>query len=386
MSTELVTPGHSPPLDTLIAMGIAAGVLRAHPAASIEVRKQGSSYRISIDGQVMWNRVYEELSERMLFEVKRLRYRWGDLYSAFGPQQGIKPEDLSRIFEELVELALKDFPKIAQEYSEHSQHAAREGRGGKRKKLLTAYLPVAPWAGKYFAETYEYQKEPYALCPLCSFLAWSGILSSSSVITYTAKDKRGTIYAVPDPIHLRNYDLALLALVFSEKKGGRRFRNDIPLLAAPLLILASGETVWPIGGEYGLYVWKYERAGNFPGIKGFAQLPLNPLLEFVARAKARGKYLTRLIEYLASRRGDPSLIALITECLVYGEPDPYTVVRNIWSLLSQAEDERKRKTLRWLDKGVAEELFRVWKKYWEGHRAGGTPSSATTVAGTGSWT
>jgi hypothetical protein len=386
MSTELVTPGHSPPLDTLIAMGIAVGVLRAHPAARIELRKQGSSYRISIDGQVMWNRVYEGLSERMLFEVKRLRYRWGDLYSAFGPQRGIKPEDLSRRFEELVELARKDFPRIAQEYSEHSQHAAREGRGGKRKKLFTAYLPVAPWAGKYFAETYEYQEEPYALCPLCSFLAWSGILFSSSVITYVAEDKRGTIYAVPDPIHLRNYDLAFLALVFGEKKGERSIRSDIPLLAAPLIILAPGETIWPIKGEYGLYMWKYEGAGNFLSIKGFAQLPLNPLLEFVARAKARGKYLTRLIEYLASRRGDPSLIALITECLVYGEPDPYTVVRNIWSLLSQAEDERKRKILRWLDKGVAEELFRVWKKYWEGHRAGGTPSSATTVAGTGSWT
>jgi hypothetical protein len=322
----------------------------------------------------------------MLFEVERLSYGWGNLYSAFGPQRGIKPKDLSGRFEELVELARKEFPKIAQEYSEQSQHAAGEGRGGKRKKLPTAYLPIAPWAGKYFAETYEYREEPYALCPLCSFLAWSGILSSSSVITYVAEGKRGTIYAVPDPIHVRDYDLALLALVFSEKKGERRLRNDIPLLAAPLLILASGETVWPIRGEYGLYVWKYEGAGNSLGIKGFAQLPLSPLLEFVARAKARGKYLPRLIGYLASRKGDPSLIALITECLAYGEPDPYTVVRSMWSLLSRAEDERGRRVLRWLDKGVAEELFEVWKKYWEGHRAGGTPSSATTVAGTGSWT
>jgi hypothetical protein len=384
MSTELVTPGHSPPLDTLIAMGIAVGILQAHPAARIEVKKQGSSYRITIDGQVTWDRVYETLSEKMLFEVERLSYGWGSLYSAFGPRRDIKPKDLSGRFEELVELARKEFPKIAQEYSEQSQHAAREGRGG--KKLPTAYLSIAPWAGKYFAGTYKYQEKPYALCPLCSFLAWSGILSSSSVITYVAEGKRGTIYAVPDPIHVRNYDIALIALVFAEKKGERRLRNDIPLLAAPLLILASGETVWPIRGEYGLYVWKYERAGNFPSIKGFAQLPLSPLLEFVARAKARGKYLPRLIGYLASRKGDPSLIALITECLAYGEPDPYTVVRSIWSLLSRAEDERGRRVLRWLDKGVAEELFEVWKKYWEGHRAGGTPSSATTVAGTGSWT
>jgi hypothetical protein len=388
MGTELVTPGHPPPLDTLIVMGIAVGVLRAHPAASIEVKKQGSSYRITIDidGQITWDRVYEALSEKMLFEVERLSYGWGSLYSAFGPQRGIKPKDLSGRFEELVELARKDFPKIAQEYSEQSQHAAREGRSWKRKKLYTAYLPIAPWAGKYFAGTYEYREEPYTLCPLCSFLAWSGILSSSSVITYVAEGKRGTVYAVPDPIRVRDYDLALLALVFAEKKGERRLRNDIPLLAAPLLILASGETVWPIRGEYGLYVWKYEGAGNFLGIKGFAQLPLSPLLEFVARAKARGKYLPRLIGYLASRKGDPSLIALITECLAYGEPDPYTVVRSIWSLLSRAKDERERRVLRWLDRGVAEGLFEVWKKYWEGHRAGGTPSSATTVAGTGSWT
>lgn len=375
MSTELVTPGHSPPLDTLIAMGIVIGVLQANPVARITVKKQGFTYRVTINEQVMWDKVFEALSERWLFEIKRLRYGMGAFYSAFGPQRGIKPAELSKRFEELVELAQKDFPRIAQEYSEDSQHVTREGRGGKRKKLYTAYLPIAPWAGKYFAGTYKYKEDPYALCPLCSFLAWSGLLSSSAVMTYVAEDKRGTIYAIPDPIDVSNYDLAFLALIFGEKKE-KSFHNNIPLLAVPLLVLASGETIWHIRGKYGLYVWKYEGTGNFLSLKDFSQLPLSPLLDFVAGAKAKGKYLPKLIEYLASREGDPSLIALITECLIYGEPDPYTVLRNIWSLLSQARDKRAKRILRWLDKGVAEVLFRVWKKYWEGHGTGGTPSYA----------
>jgi hypothetical protein len=385
MSVELVTPGHSPPLDTLITLGIVTGIFQAHSTAHVAVRKQGISYRITIDEQVEWGEVYAKLSERMLFEAERLRYGRGDLCSAFGPQAGIKFQELSEVFKEVVEKACDPFLRITLEYAEGSQHAAREGRGKKRKELRTAYLPVAPWAGKYFAGTYKYREEAYTLCPVCTFLAWSGLLSSS-VITYKAENKRGAIYAVPDPMRVRGYDLALLALVFREKKEW--IPNDIPLLAAPLLVLASGETVWPVEGEYGLYVWKYEGSGAFLGIRGFSQLSLMPLLEFVARAKAEGKYLARLVRYLAGKeRGDPSLIAQITECLVYGDPDPYTVVRNVWSLLVRSEKGEKRgERTKWLERSFVDALFRVWRRYWRGHRAGCTPSSAKTVAGTGSWT
>jgi len=391
MAVELVTPGHSPPLDTLIALGIASGVLQAHPTAEVLVEKEGASYRIVIGGQVEWDKVHDKLSEKMLFEMERLRYRTGDLYSAFGPQKGIELRKLSETFKGIVELAREPMLRITFEYSEGAQHAAREGRGRGRRGTYTAYLPIAPWAGKYFTGTYRYGEEPYTLCPLCAFLAWSGLLSSSSIITYVTKEKRGTIYVVPDPLSVKGYDLALLSLIFGEKRG--RVRDDVPLLAAPLLALATGETLWPVEGDYGLYVWKYEGAGAFLGIRGYSQLPLRPLLEFAAEAKSRGRYLARLIKRL-----DPSLVAQIAECLAYGEPDPYTVVRSVWSFLSQQKkrgrregEVRKRggnaRTSRLLEKGFAEALFGVWQRYWRGVTgAGGTPSSATPVTGIGSWT
>jgi len=376
MSIEIVTPGHSPPLDTLVALGIVSGVFQAHPTAEVVVEKLGAAYRIKIHGQVEWDKVYSELSERMLFEAERLRYETGHLRSAFGPQKGIESQKLSGIFKDIVELARKPMLDITHEYAEDAQHATKEGRGKKRRGAYTAYLPVAPWAGKYFAATYRYSEEAYILCPLCAFLAWSGLLSSSSIVTYVVKNKRGTIYAVPDPVSMRGYDLALLSLIFGEKRGW--IRNDVPLLAAPLLVLATGETVWPVEGEYSLYVWKYEGAGTFLGIREYSQLPLKPLLEFVAEAKSRGRYLARLIKRL-----DPSLLAQITECLAYGEPDPYTVVRSIWSFLTQ---KRKERMSRLLEKGFAEALFNVWQEYWRGHRGWSTPSSTAPVTGIGSWT
>jgi len=376
MSIELVTPGHSPPLDTLIALGIVSGVFQAHPAAEVIVEKQGASYKITIRERAEWDKVYAKLSEKMLFEIERLRYGTGDLLSAFGPQMGIQFQKLSETFKDIVELAREPMLNITHEYSGDAQHAAREGRGKKRKGTYTAYLPIAPWAGKYFAATYGYKEEAYTLCPLCAFLAWSGLLTSSSIISYTAENKRGTIYVVPDPLSMRGYDLALFSLIFGEKRG--RIRNDVPLLAAPLLVLTSGETVWPLEGVYSLYAWKYEGAGAFLGIRGYSQLPLKPLLEFVAEAKARVKRLTKLIKLL-----DPSLVAHITECLVYGEPDPYTIVRSIWAFLAQKKETR---TQRLLEKGFADVLFNVWKNYWRGHRGWGTPSSATPVTGIGSWT
>ena len=377
MSVELVTPGHSPPLDTLIALSIASGVLQAHPTAEVLVKKEGASYKIAISGRVEWDKVYAKLSEKVLFEIERLRYGTGDLRSAFGPQMGIQFQKLSETFKDIVELAREPILYITREYSEDARHATREGRGKKRKGTYTAYLPVAPWAGKYFAATYRYGEEPYTLCPLCAFLAWSGLLSSSSIITYAAENKRGTIYVVPDPVSMKGYDLALLSLIFGEKRGW--ILNDTPLLAAPLLVLATGETVWPVEGEYSLYVWKYEGAGAFLGIRGYSQLPLKPLLEFAAEAKSRSRYLARLIRLL-----DLSLVAQITECLAYGEPDPYTVVRSIWSFLAQKE--REARTSRLLEKGFAEALFKVWQEYWRGHGGWSTPSSATPVTGIGSWT
>jgi len=86
---------------------------------------------------------------------------------------------------------------------------------------------------------------------------------------------------------------------------------------------------------------------------------------------------------------DPSLVAQITECLAYGEPDPYTVVRSIWSFLARKERERREgeaRTSRLLEKGFAEALFNVWQEYWRGHGGWSTPSSATPVTGIGSWT
>uniref|UniRef100_A0A7C1T5I7 Uncharacterized protein n=1 Tax=Thermofilum pendens TaxID=2269 RepID=A0A7C1T5I7_THEPE len=357
METRLVTPGHSPPLDTLIALGLANGVLQACPTASLLVRKRGVCYEIRIKGQVNWEEVHAKLSDAIMFEARRLRFGMGDLLRAFGPQRGIKFEELEGRFLDLTKKAYNHMLEVEKEYSQEAQHAASEGRV-KGRRGRTAYLPIAPWAGKFFAGTYKYQKRQYTLCPLCSFLAWAGILTSSSLIKYRKRDKRGTIYVVPDPIHMEGYDLALLSLLFREKRT--YIPEDLPLLAIPLLVLSTGETIWPVEGEYGLYVWKYEQVGNFPGIRGYSQQPLRPLLEFVAKAKSRGGRLARLVRVLSQR--DPAALAQIVECLSYGEPDPYTVVRSVWTSLNQ--EERRTELLKLLERSFAEALYEVWRSYW----------------------
>lgn len=364
MEVRLATPGHAPPLDTFIALGVANGILEAHPTAKLNVKKRGSSYEIRIEAdRIDWESVYAALADQLTFEAKRLYNRTGDIFLAFGPQRSPSPEELSVQLERLVEEVRELVLRLPSEYSEGSRHVANEGKSGhsKSSRSYTAYLPLAPWAGKYFASTYSYKEGAYRVCPLCYFLAWSGLLTSSAVVEHRRKGKWVVYYVAPDPVDVEGADLALLSLIFREKRRQRRrIREEVPALALPLLVLATGETLWPvIESSFGLFMWTYEKAGQSLGVRRYSQLPLKPLLDFIAKAKARGRHLARLVEYLSVR--DPVALAQITECLAYGKPEPYDVVRGVWSLIEQEKDRRYS---RLLEREFAEALFDVWREYW----------------------
>ena len=49
---ELITPGHAPPLDTLIALGLSQSIINVDPDAELSVKKRGNRYRILVETDV----------------------------------------------------------------------------------------------------------------------------------------------------------------------------------------------------------------------------------------------------------------------------------------------------------------------------------------------
>ncbi|RLE84287.1 MAG: hypothetical protein DRJ67_10785 [Thermoprotei archaeon] len=384
---SLVTPGHAPPMDTLIALGIVAAVLDACPEANVSVWREGSRYRIRLKGHIDRGGLLECVLNTLRFEAEYAAMTGeGKFAYARMPQPAMRVELLREIADDL-ELEGTD-PLIAYSRPEHALTRG-EGRAGKSrsKRLRVAHVQIAPWAGKYITSakegegTYFYAETEYVACPLCLALAWMGLLKATAVIAARHKKSIRVFYVAPDPIRMNMPDLALLLLVFGEKYELIPCEGP-PLLAAPLLPLASGETLHPLKGGCRITVWEHARTGQFIGIRGLASLPLRPLLEFIAKAKSEGRYLPALVEDL--RFSDPSLLAEIVECLVFGEPDPYSVVRDLWSQLSR---DKRRERLRWLEQGMVDALFKVWARRHGasgGHGARTPRHTPYSVAGLGS--
>ena len=297
----LITPGHSPPFDTLIALGLSTSVLNVDPEARLKINKIGNRYRLEVETTADWLECSHYASSLLKFEAKYAELtNSGKLQYTLLPQPAIKPgtlKVLAKLLEES-EMSPKDY------LNPNHMSLLKEGRVGKKGKKdryrrKVVYVQVAPWAGKFLAESYSSSVTEYVACPLCICFAWVGLLSSVAVIAVREEKGIRVLYAAPDPIRSDEIDIALLTTIFGEKCEIIPVRRDgwgsPPIVATPLLVLATGETMYPLKGDFGVIVWEHSRAGFFIGIKSQIHMPLKPLLDFIARAKSEGRYLAALV-------------------------------------------------------------------------------------------
>lgn len=367
MSYNLLSPGHPQPLDTLVALGLATLILDADPNSKVKLRKSGN-YILSISTSAESNELYEIMLNAFSVDF------YDKLKLVIKPQPALR---LETIFE-LVELAEGENLNPFLEY-QRPYHIISFGEGRrdnlKRREIESskAYLQVAPWAGKYTALSYKSKERPYITCNLCAALAWYGIMRMASVIAVTRSDETKVVYSLPDIVsEVQTEDILVMSSIFGEKFD-EIFETSIPILASPLITLASGETIYPLKDtSFDVFIWEHSRMGSPKtgqtiSARNLCRVPLSPIMSFVAEAKARNVPLAVLLNYLLKGfgrkeggkriEGRPELLSEIVECLVYGNPDPYTIARNIWSLLSEEGDH----ALRLLSLGLVEAIFSVYR-------------------------
>mgnify|MGYP000489323141 CR=1 FL=1 len=216
---DLITPGHSPPLDTLIALGLSVSVLNADPEAEIRIGKEGNRYRVHVQTSADWLEVVHNASEMLRLEVEYANLtNSGKLWHVLLPQPRQTRSQQARSLRLVADTVEEQGVNPRDEYS-RPDHALlrREGRFSRRKGYGVAYLQVAPWAGKYIAESYSSRPIAYVTCPLCTCLAWTGLLAATATIAVREERSVRVLYAAPDPISGGEVDLALLLTIFGEK-------------------------------------------------------------------------------------------------------------------------------------------------------------------------
>ena len=368
-SLILFSPGHRIPLDTLIANAIAIGVLEVDPDARVHVSKVGARYILEIKTNASGIDVATWAAKEVLIDIELEEN--GKIYRVLSPNRA-NLSSMLRNVREAAEKVMDSEPDIFTVYKvEYHSIEKKEGRHGRKKDMFPAYVPIAPWAGKYVGGGYSYRPVQYILCDLCFTLAWAGLVRSTSLI-YCTRNGRREIKALivsPDPILSDTHDIAVLGEVFGSKNENI-IGNIIPILAAPFVAMATGETIFPVKGEFAVLVWDHTFKRN-PRVEGFVSLPLSPLLHFVAEAKARGAKLARLINITTRDFGDhvaePTLISLLVECLAYGSPEPYNALRELWAFLNKRDyflekAGHKPTALSALNKALIEALIEIYAK------------------------
>jgi len=374
---RLHTPGHGPILDALILYGLIEGVVVADPYAEVEVRPYSWAYEIEVEtdaGGAEVGRAAAEtlLSDLMVVEVlspgNEITLELSELskfVKANLPQRSQLGTFLRRMKEAADQVAQGLFDPF-KEYSD-VEHALnrKEGRGSKKGKL-TAHIPISGIYGKYVGSSFKAEAKGYHLCPLCSTLAWVGMVNYVPILSYFGKGETSVTYIVPQPTIPVEDVTALLALkdVADTRRMERvlpRLRNvKVPAIAAPLVVLAVGETTAALS-DVGLIatVYEYGRAGGGYGVRTYGSVPLDRLLRFIEAAKLRSDKLTRLIQALI-RTEEVGALAVLAETVAFGGLErAYGALRTLRAALWQAErrDEEVRNAEVLLDEQLVEAIL-----------------------------
>lgn len=342
---NLLTPGHPQPLDLLIGLGLALAVLDADPESEVTLRREGN-YRLTIKTNAKCGKLLHVIEQAYYVDYHE------KLLGMLKPQPSIRSKVLN--------LPRDKKLKKLDPFKEYSlpDHLKKHGEGRTRKGEV-AYVQIAPWAGKYAKTSYKaVENEYYRVCPLCAALSWYGALRMASVYVVYKKRESYVVYSLPDPSTAATEDLLLMSAIFGEKFEQLRL-GEVPVLAAPLITLAEGESIYPLRNKaIDIYVWKHSKERDSVAIRSLARLPMSPLITFISEAKARNVPIARIVRLVLRGKGDvagePELLSTLVECLVYGTPEPYDVVRSLWSYLSKLEATHL------LHQSFVESLYSVW--------------------------
>lgn len=353
MAINLYTPGHGDPIDTLIVNGMIISLMEEYPDIKIEVSKQASRFFVKILSK-------DDINERNVIEnaVTSIKEDCelgddGKIGLSFRTQPAVKPEKIKELANKALSQINSSKSSFIGDFSNELHMLKRhEGRGKEKRNLFKVHVQIAPFAGSYLRLPYitvgsagralfKAEEADYVVCPFCFIFSWTGLIKSTSIIAFSTKNKKSTLFTLPSPVKATQDDVALLSLIFGEKVEVIRGNREIPALGGVLYSMVSGETVGALSAQSLLdaIYWVSAKEDGFISVRSFGSIPLLNVYEFVAEAKRKSPFLVKLIDIIAGR--EPELLALLTESLVIPGYNAYGVVRSLWTFLEGIEKANK---------------------------------------------
>ncbi|MBS7612295.1 hypothetical protein KEJ27_08895 [Candidatus Bathyarchaeota archaeon] len=373
MVINLYTPGHGDPLDTLIVNGIVLSLMEEYPDIKIEVLKQASRFIVKILNK-------DDINERNVIDNAIMSIiedceleTEGKIGLSFSSQPAVRPENIVKAINGALSHINSSKSSFIEDFSDEL-HAMKkqEGRGKEKRNLFKVHVQIAPFTGSYLRLPYmtvgntgtaskagfKAEEADYIVCPFCFIFSWAGLIKSTSIIVFSTKNKKSTLFILPSPVKATQDDVALLSLIFGEKvEVVRAGDREIPALGGVLYSMASGETIGALSAQSLLdaIYWVSAKEGNFISVRSFGSMPLLNVYKFVAEAKRKSPFLVRLIDTIADR--EPELLTLLTESLVIPGYNIYDIVRSLWAFLERIEKTDKVP----LDIGIVDTLIKLIK-------------------------
>ncbi|MEM0235861.1 hypothetical protein [Thermofilum sp.] len=376
-TTELYTPGHNVFTDTLIMHGMIR-VLSWIGANEGEVERIGERYRISVkNGDNVNKLLYGTLGDLKVKSAEDLKVML-NIYSS------MEKEDLSSTVKKFHNVrnfnlsATRNWPADLNRGLEglnltpykivnHIDHY-NERRKQRKKKELTAYLPLGPIYGKYVGESYKIIDASYSICLNCFTLSTLGLIYGTGIAFLEIRQQRKTklnyYYVTIAPTKATFDEIILFQRSVEElnidlREEGRRKSNAIQgvtALATMLYLFSYGETVVLFDNPVDILMWGIETERQGPiRIIELTRVTGKKLLEAIARIKYRIPEYPRIAKVVIAK--DPMLLHAIAESVIFGT-DPYNVVREYRRLTDEISKEGEKEVAK-LMKEYSADLAKV---------------------------
>ena len=320
--TTIYTPGHGLVTDTLIMHGVVR-VLAHMGIYDMRVRRLGERYEITFDGKP------KKIADTDIAELMQLSAnKYLEEKRAVGPLRKIQQVNINvaaRVFgswvSDLAQAILNaDITDLTQDHKERR----REGRTTS-KTLNTLHIALSSVYGKYAQRDYSVRGNlQYGVCDTCFTLANIGLVYGAAALVARKADRHDVIFMSVAPAdEIDGRDLLVMQRL---TEGYRIVGEEMPLLAAPIYWLSTGETLYATDAELDLVIWRNVRSGNFLRSLDATTINLERLAKFIAEAKHYLRNWPRIVEDLA--RNAPETLAKLTEYVLFGG-DPYAVAREL---------------------------------------------------------
>ncbi|WP_054856829.1 hypothetical protein [Vulcanisaeta sp. JCM 16159] len=349
MPLELYTPGHNLVTDSLIMHGIVRYLIWAG-ARHGSVERIGERFKIIINDDINEDKAISELVrlQRQCISTVNLGEPVGLFLRKVWASNVNEQKQIFSAWVNSLSQSITTFKSIKINIYKDVNHIVKNNEGRKPSKAksrrkssrvdsvdLPVYLPLGPIYGKYLSKDYVAKENiQYRVCPACFLMANMGLVYGTFILRVNKVNKVSSIMVTLIPSSKADLiDIMLIQRAF--EYNYREFNIDIPILAAPLIALSFGETLYAFENMDAL-IWIYERSGIFMRIPNYIQVNIEELLKAISGIKYYIPQWPKILNDCLLENEDGSIIlAELSEIIINNmvKDNIYSITREITKFL-----------------------------------------------------